>query len=96
MLKKYLSEKLGNYSAPVGCWNCDEIYDIRIKKGVNVPEHLIKTNPPCKECGCDSLKPHMEYVNEKEIMKDLVLHHRMQQMEEKDHKEVDKSSTHFQ
>lgn len=87
MLKKFLREKLADnpkYSAHVGCWNCDDVYFIKIMKGYNCPEYLIKSKDPCRSCGCDSLKPYIEYINEKEIMKDVILHHRMQQMEEKE------------
>ena len=98
MLRKYLSEKLddSNYSAPVGCWNCDEIYSIYIKKGLNCPEYLIKAKKPCRKCGCDSLKPHIEYTTEKSIMKDVILHHRIQQMEEKTPKDMSSDNKYIQ
>ena len=97
MLRKYLSEKLDetSYTANVGCWNCDEIYSIVIKKGTNCPEYLIKAKKPCRKCGCDSLKPRIEYSTEKAIMKDVILHHRMQQMEEKEPKEPQSDHRHF-
>lgn len=96
-MKKFLRDVLDdtNYTAPVGCWNCDIVYNIKVKKGLNVPEHLMKAKLPCRTCGCDTLKPKMEYENEKAIMKDLVLHHRIQSLEEKETKEVDKNNTHF-
>ncbi len=90
-MKKYLREKLAddpNYSVIVGCWNCDDVYNINIKKGINCPEYLINSKKPCRRCGCDTLKPHVEFINEKEIMKELVLHHRMQQLEEGKMEEV--------
>jgi len=97
LLRKYLSEKLDteSYSAPVGCWNCDETYSIMIKKGTNCPEYLIKAKKPCRKCGCDSLKHYVEYTTEKEIMKDVILHHRVQQMEEKLPKEPSSDHRHI-
>ena len=76
----------------VGCWNCDKQYSIKVRKGINVPEHLIVTRPKCVRCGCDSLKPHVEYITEKEVMKDIVLHHRLTQMDEKE--ETDSKDKH--
>lgn len=98
LLRKYLSEKLDDtsYQALVGCWNCDETYNIMVKKGKNCPQYLIKAKLACRKCGCDSLKPHFEYINEREIMKDVILHHRVQQMEEKEPKEPSKDHVHFQ
>ena len=89
-MKKFLRDRLSdnpNYIAPVGCWNCDIVYNIKVKKGTNVPEHLMKKKIPCRTCGCDTLKPKMEYENERAIMKDLVLHHRIQSLEEKEEKD---------
>jgi len=83
-LRRRLYRDKSNYLARVGCWNCDAIYELSIKKGKNLPEYLIEEEPPCKRCGCDSLKPFMEWTTEKDIMKDLVLHHRIEQLSKDD------------
>lgn len=68
------------YLARVGCWNCSEVYDLSIKLGTNVPEHMINNEPKCKNCECTTLKMFNEYIAEKKIMKDLILHHRVESM----------------
>jgi len=64
----------------IGCWNCDSTYSITIKKGITVPEYILGFDPECKKCGCRSLKPFDEYKTEKEIFKELVLHHKLEQI----------------
>jgi len=73
-------KKPETYDAKIGCWNCDIVYTIPIVKGMNTPQFLITFDPPCRNCGCDSLKMFSEYVTEKKIMKDLILHHRIEHM----------------
>lgn len=85
--KKKKKTKISRYSAKVGCWNCNLEYEIRVKKGVNVAEHLMKGKEPCKRCGCDSLKIFDEYTTEKQILKDLILHHRLEMMHDHDKEE---------
>ena len=95
MVKKQENSKKKpvSYRAKVGCWNCDLVYDIAIKKGINTPEHLIKKEPLCRNCGCNSLKMFNEYKTEKKIMKDLILHHRIESMgAEQNPEKTDKES----
>lgn len=73
------------YQAKVGCWNCDIIYEIDITKGLNTPEYLMNVEVPCIKCGCDTLKMLSEYKIEKKIMKDVILHHRIEHMEQAQH-----------
>jgi len=80
--KNKKSVQKNSYLAKMGCWNCDTIHTIKITKGITVPDFIIDTHPQCKKCGCNSLKPFIEYTTEKQIMKDLVLHHRIEQMHE--------------
>ena len=80
-------KKISRYSAKVGCWNCKLEYELRVKKGVNVAEHLMKGKEPCRRCGCDSLKIFDEYTTEKQILKDLILHHRLEMMHDHDKEE---------
>lgn len=89
-LFRKIRKKNDIYLAKIGCWNCDEIYELSIKKGENLPEYLIANDPLCRKCGCDSLKPYIEWTTEKEIMKDLVLHHRIEQLSKDDEDEDNK------
>jgi len=66
------------YPAKIGCWNCDHIYDISIAKGVMAPQYLSESKIKCKNCGCDTLKMFSEYRIDKKIMKDVILHHRIE------------------
>ena len=72
------------YNAKVGCWNCDTIYKIAIKMGEMTPQYLHDNKVFCKTCGCDTLKMFSEYLIEKKIMKDIILHHRIEHMEDDD------------
>ena len=74
------------YSAKVGCWNCDTIYKIAIKMGEMTPQYLHDNKVYCKTCGCDTLKMFSEYLIEKKIMKDIILHHRIEHMSDDDEK----------
>ena len=66
------------YLAPIGCWNCNIKYSIHIPKGINTPEFLMNVGANCKKCGCNTLKMLTEYNTEKKILKDLILHHRLE------------------
>jgi len=74
------------YSAKIGCWNCDNIYEIIIAKGKMAPQYLIDSKLKCKHCGCDSLRTFAEYRIDKKIMKDVILHHRIEHPPEDDDK----------
>lgn len=74
------SKKAEFYNAKVGCWNCDTPSTVEFPKGITVPDYLMSFEPICLACGCKSLKPYLEWKIEKDIMKDLVLHHRVEQM----------------
>mgnify|MGYP001590752715 CR=1 FL=1 len=87
MPNKKTKSKINVYEAPIGCWNCDIIYNIPIPKGLNTPEYLMNVEMPCKKCGCDTLKMLSEYKIEKKIMKDVILHHRIEHMEQSQHQE---------
>lgn len=78
--EKSKKKKPVSYQAKVGCWNCDTVYEIAVKMGINTPEYLVAKEPLCKHCGCNSLKMFNEYKTEKKIMKDLILHHRIETM----------------
>lgn len=90
-----MTHKRKSYDARIGCWNCDIIYMIQIKRGTNTPEFLMKTEPKCKKCGCDTLKMLSEYKAEKKIMKDLLLHARVEHMGE-DNEEAPVHHDHIQ
>ncbi|KKN13485.1 hypothetical protein LCGC14_1005790 [marine sediment metagenome] len=77
---KTLKKKKGFYSAKIGCWNCDSVYEISIKLGMVTPEYIMKKEPPCRNCGCNSLRTYSDYKTEKIIMKDVMLHHRIEHM----------------
>ncbi len=69
------------YTAYVGCWNCDNVFGITIKKGIIAAEWVMNAKPKCTQCGCETLKVHNEYVIEKEIMKDVILHAKIGHMD---------------
>jgi hypothetical protein len=75
-------KKVDQYKAKVGCWNCDSIYDIGVDKGSITGIYIIQKKMKCSLCGCNSIKMFKEYVVEKKIMKDLILHKRIEQAEE--------------
>ena len=76
-VKTKSKRKTTMYTAKVGCWNCDEIYTIKIVKGVNIPEYLQTIDPACRRCECKALRIYAEYKVEKEVLKELVLHARL-------------------
>jgi len=77
-----MSNLAKSYKATVGCWNCDTVFDIFIKKGINTPEYLFQNNIPCKNCGCTTLRMYSEYLTRKEIMKDIMTHLEVIQIEQ--------------
>tara|TARA_R110000824_G_scaffold191211_1_gene372836 strand:- start:655 stop:963 length:309 start_codon:yes stop_codon:yes gene_type:complete len=85
--KNKTPKKIPSYLAKVGCWNCDLVYRIKVMKGKNVAEFLMKGKQKCKRCECDSLKVYSEYTTEKKILKDLILHHRLEMMHEHEKEE---------
>lgn len=72
------------YIAKVGCWNCNSEYEINILKGFITTQYIVTKNIYCKGCGCDTLKSYNEYKNEKKIMKDVMLHHRIEHSHEEE------------
>jgi Zn finger protein HypA/HybF involved in hydrogenase expression len=72
------------YNAKIGCWNCDDTYTIKVIKGMNTPEFLQQVDPPCRRCECRTLRIFAEYKMEKEILRDLILHARLEQSHEHD------------
>lgn len=70
-----------SYSAKIGCWNCDDVYEIAIKQGMVIPEFLFKEQIECRKCGCKTLRPYAEYKASKRIMSDVLLHHEMNHMQ---------------
>jgi len=85
--KQPVSDKsVETYPAKVGCWNCDHIYEISIAKGTMTPQHLMDSKLKCKNCGCDTLKMFSEYRIDKKIMKDVILHHKIEHPPEDEEK----------
>lgn len=74
-------EKPNWYPAKIGCWNCDDIYELSVKQGMLVPEFLFKEQIICRTCGCKTLRPFAEYKASKRIMSDILLHHEMGHMQ---------------
>lgn len=66
--------RVKTYTAKVGCWNCDNIYEIDVTHGIVTPLFIQKEKPKCERCGCASLRMLAEYKAEKRIMKDILLH----------------------
>jgi len=69
-----MTTKGKKYRAKVGCWNCDDVYELIIKRGMLVPQFLTETKPQCRKCGCAVLKMFSEYTTRKKIMKDVLTH----------------------
>ena len=88
-VKRKTKRKTSRYNAKIGCWNCDEVYMIKIVKGVNVPEYLQSIDPPCRKCECRTLRIFAEYKMEKEILRELILHARLEQTHEHDNTPTD-------
>jgi len=84
-IKRKFKRNTTKYNAKIGCWNCDEVYTIKIVKGVNVPEYLQSMNPECRSCECKTLRIYAEYKMEKEILRELILHTRLEQSHEDEH-----------
>lgn len=83
------------YEARVGCWNCDEKYTISVLKGHITPQYIVDADIHCRGCGCDTLKMLSEYNIEKKIMKDVILHHRIEQLHEEQPHEPRKDHIHI-
>ncbi len=83
------------YKANVGCWNCDSKYQIDIPWGEITPQFLLENDIFCEGCGCDTIKMLSEYNIEKKIMKDIILHHRIEHLEDDD-KNEQKNHSHIQ
>lgn len=69
------------YSTSVGCWNCDGVYDIKVRRGIIASQYLMDSKIKCLYCGCDTLKVYSEYNIERETMKDVILHAKLTQLE---------------
>jgi hypothetical protein len=82
---------IGKYSAKIGCWNCNDVYKIKIIKGINVPEYLQVKHPKCRRCECDSLRIYAEYKMEQEILREIILHTRLNQSHEVEDRSADHS-----
>jgi len=74
------------YSAKVGCWNCDDIYEVSVIKGKMASQYIMENKLKCKRCGCDTLKMFSEYRIDKKIMKDVILHHKIEHPPEDEEK----------
>ncbi len=70
--------RVRTYNAKIGCWNCNDVYMIKVIKGMNTPEFLQQVDPPCRKCECKTLRVFDEYKMEKEILRDLILHSRLE------------------
>ena len=81
------------YDAKIACWNCEKIFDIKVSRGTIVFEHITRNKLVCENCGCNTLKVYAEYKIDKRIMKDLVLHTKIQQQENQP--PPDKKHDHF-
>ena len=89
--RKVKSKPISKYSAKIGCWNCDDVYKIKIIKGINVPEYLQTIDPKCRRCECKTLRIYAEYKMEKEILRELILHSRLDQSHEVEDRSADHS-----
>ena len=89
--RKVKGNTVSKYSAKIGCWNCDDVYKIKIIKGINTPEYLQTTDPKCRRCECKTLRIYAEYKMEKEILRELILHSRLDQSHEVEDRSADHS-----
>ncbi len=76
--KQPVKNKVETYVAKIGCWNCDSIYEISVAKGTMSSQYIAEDKLKCKKCGCKTLKSFAEYRIDKKIMKDVILHHRIE------------------
>lgn len=74
-------KKKGFYIATCGCWNCDHVYEIHVKLGYVTTQFIHDKKMLCKECKCPTLKMYKEYKIDNKIMRDLILHERLEHME---------------
>ena len=84
--KQPVKNKVETYVAKIGCWNCDSIYEISVAKGTMASQYIMKSKLKCKKCGCQTLKMFTEYRIDKKIMKDVILHHRIEHPPEDEEK----------
>ena len=80
MVAEKKKHKRVSYRAKVGCWNCDKVYEIAVKFGESVGKYIVDKKMVCRECKCDSLKMYKEYKINNKIMKDIILHDRLEHM----------------
>jgi len=93
--KQPVKKKAETYPAKIGCWNCDNIYEISVIKGKMTNQHLLDTKLKCKKCGCMTLKMFAEYRIDRKIMKDVMLHHRIEHPPEEEERK-NKKHDHIQ
>lgn len=93
---KKSKKKIKTYEAKVGCWNCDDVYVIPIKIGQITPQYINDSKIECKKCGCDTLKMYKEYQIEKRIMREIILHHRIEHMNDDEENKKPVHDAHFQ
>jgi len=90
------TKKKISYQAKVGCWNCDSAYEIAVKIGQITPQFLVDKEMKCRTCGCETLKMFAEYRIEKKIMKEVILHHRIEHLHDNEEpQEPNKNHNHF-
>lgn len=74
------------YTSKIACLNCNLIEDIQIEKGKIIPEFIAVQQLNCTNCGCETLTSFDAWKAEKKIMKDIILHHNIEHMEENEPK----------
>ncbi len=94
MTRKDMKNK-ETYTARIGCWNCDTIYEIFVAVGTMTSQYLVDSKLKCKKCGCQTLKMFTEYRIDKKIMKDVMLHHRIEHPPEEEERK-NKTHDHYQ
>ena len=87
--KKQIKKKKGFYITTCGCWNCDSVYDIYVKYGEMTTKFIMDKKMTCKKCKCETLKMYKEYKIDNKIMKDIILHDKLEHMGEEVKKEPD-------
>ena len=93
--KQPIKKPVETYTVKIGCWNCDYIYDILVAKGKIAPQYIMESKLKCKKCDCETLKMFSEYRIDKKIMKDVILHHRIEHPPE-DEEKKNKKHDHIQ
>ncbi len=90
VVKKSKSKPISTYPAKVGCWNCDDVYDIKVVSGINVTQYLMDSELECRRCECISLRNIKEYKVNNKIMKDIILHRAIENYENRPHAPAEK------